>query len=373
MRASIVLGVIAALLLAFILVFERESLSSRELDQRKGSALPELQRDRLAKIELQRKGVVTVLERDTSRDDEEGIWKVTAPYRAEADTDAVETLLSELEWLHPERSLGSVNAEDHKRFGFSAPRFRLWLTVGRSRLPVIVGNPSSDGKGVYVAAGEPLRAFVVGKDLAESLSHEPEHFHEKRLHDGVMMLTTRAVSVADATGKRTARLMDHGFFELEAPHTGLASEPEIKAIVDAADALRASRYVAPSFSAEHGLAPAARELRIYKRERVQPEGTGKPAKASEKNAEAWREVLDLHLRVGASCKGHEGEGYVTTSDKGALYCALDADIEKLFRPLDALRETRLLPIEDDLVSAIRVEQAGVTRLRTSLNRLICED
>jgi len=131
MKVSIVLGIVALLLLGYILVFERGSLGTRELEARQGSALPQLIRDRVVKLEVQHKGVTTVLERKLDGTDEEALWHVTAPYQAEADSDAVDTLMGDLEWLHPKRTLRDVSAEDLERFGLTKPRYRAWLTLSR--------------------------------------------------------------------------------------------------------------------------------------------------------------------------------------------------------------------------------------------------
>ena len=52
-RTTIVLGISAVLLLAFILVFERGSLSTHEREARKGRILDRFVRDRVTRIELQ--------------------------------------------------------------------------------------------------------------------------------------------------------------------------------------------------------------------------------------------------------------------------------------------------------------------------------
>src|SRR5689334_3179985 len=101
MKASIVLGVIAALLLGFILIFEKGTLGTRDIENRQGQVLPEMVRERVTKLEIQRQGKTLVLERNPEGIDEEALWKVKAPYQAEADQDAVDTVLGDMEWLTP--------------------------------------------------------------------------------------------------------------------------------------------------------------------------------------------------------------------------------------------------------------------------------
>ena len=91
MRTSIVLALIAAALLGYILVFERGSVSTREREERKGSALPEFVRARVSKLEIQRKGATTVVSRDLAAevDDDAALWQVQTPYHAKADQEAL--------------------------------------------------------------------------------------------------------------------------------------------------------------------------------------------------------------------------------------------------------------------------------------------
>ncbi len=385
MRTSIVLGIIAALLLGFIVFYEHGTLSTRELEQRSGSALPELVRARVAKIEIQRDNVTTILSRDLeSEDDEAGIWRVQKPYAAEADSEAVDTLLGDLEWLHGQRTLKDVSAEDRKRFGLDAPRARLWFTVGKTRVPVRVGVETPQRDGVYVEASEKNTVYIVGKDFAEALSRPPAHYHTKTLHDGLLVATARRVQVRDAEGTRVARTRPDGLWVLdEAGSEGaLASHSTIKSFIEALDTLRASRYVADGKGdlARYGLAPAMAELTLMKRDGFVAKDKPQPP-----------DILALRLRIGSACEEAKGqplparaehdhehdhdhgaepdagapnsaavsERYVTVGEGGAIFCALDADLEKLKLPRAALRETRLLPLEPEDISGVRLSRADL--------------
>jgi len=357
-RTSILLSVVAALLLGYILVFERGSLSSRELEQRKGNALVEFVRARVSKLEIQRKGVTTVLVRDLSADPEAvedldaGLWQVQAPYRAEADQDAVDTLLGELEWLDGRRRLENISAQDRKRFGFDAPRYRLWFTVGDKRIAVQVGNPSPRGEGVYLSAGDPNVAWVVGKDLIEALDKDPGLFHTKELHDGVLTTTTFALALRDAQGERSVRKRDDGLWNLERGAAGLASAPAIHAVIHAADELRARRFIAQDVKelARYGLDKPRFELEVKKTRLVD--------KVKDKQGKPQREQVTLRLRVGGACSGHAGESYLTVDEKRTVTCAADEDLAKLQKTVAELRETRLLPVEDELITGVQLERGG---------------
>jgi len=350
MRTSVVLAVVAAALLGYILVFERGSITSGEREQRKGNALGEFVRARVAKLEIQRKGVTTVLTRDPEADveDDAALWHVQAPYHAKADQDAVDTLLGELEWLDGRRKLEGITAEDRKRFGFDKPRYRVWFTVGKTRVPVVVGNLSPRGDGVYVSAGKQDSAWVVGKDLVEALDAEPGEYHTKELHDGVFVSTAIRVSLRDAQGEREMRKGDDGLWRFESGASGLASTPAIASIVEALDGLRTRRFVAQDVKdlARYGLDRPRLDLRVRTATL-----TGLPKDAKTKPE---RKESTLQLRVGSACVGHAGESYVAMADAKAVHCAADEDLGKLGKTLIELREARLLPLEEGEVSEVQV-------------------
>lgn len=353
-RTTIVLLVIAVALGAYIALFERGSISSGERERRKGSALSEFVRNRVEKLELQRKGVTVVIARDVRAEpeDDASLWRVVAPYEAKADQEAVDTLLGELEWLDGRRRLEGIGPDDRKRFGLESPRYRLWFTVGKQRVPVTVGGDSPRNDGVYVSAGEPDVAYVVGKELVESLNQEPGHYHTKELYDDdVLFATSVGLELRGAQGERTLRRRDDWLWEFGAGGAGLASAPAVQSIVEGIRDLHAQRFVAQDVKdlARYGLAQPRSEV-VLNRSIFgdKKDAKGKPV----------REQVSLRLRAGAPCEGHPGESYLTVDDTRTVNCVADQDLQKLDKALPELREERLLPLEDDAIAGAQLSARG---------------
>src|SRR5689334_15568709 len=150
LRTSLLLGVVAALLLGYVLLVERGGVSSGEIEQHKDSAVPELVRARIARIEIQRKGVTTVLVRNPDESDERGLWRVEAPFAAKADGEVVDGVLNAFDFVTSRRRIEGISATDRKRFGLDAPRYRVKVTVGKTLVPIAIGNDSARGDGVYL-------------------------------------------------------------------------------------------------------------------------------------------------------------------------------------------------------------------------------
>ncbi|HKP55187.1 MAG TPA: DUF4340 domain-containing protein [Polyangiales bacterium] len=348
-RTSIILGALALALLAFILFFERGTVSTGEREGRKGQILESFVRDRVERIEIQRKGVTTVLVRkqlDANDDSlaavENAGFHVEKPYAAKADRDAVESLLGALEWVTPRRSLGEASKEDLARFGLDKPRYRVSFQVGRERRSFQIGSPSGDGAGAYLLTPDDKRAYVVGKDLVEALDHEPTYFHTKELHSGVSVFSTEKLKLGELLIQRRADQ-----FWIERPEPILASGPMLTEVVNALDGLKATRFIADKANqpAQYGLdAPRftlALDSKVF---------DGKDKSHNE----------HLELRVGAACAGHAAESYIQVGSANVM-CASDADLAKLQKPPAELREKRLLVLEDGEIRSCEL-QAGKRRL-----------
>jgi hypothetical protein len=282
----------------------------------------------VSKIEVQRRGVTTVLERRPEEGEDliAGTWHLTAPIEAEADPDQVELLMSELEWLDARRRLEDVSADDRKRFGFDKPRFRVWVTVGRERVPLVVGKLTPQEDGLYVRGRDESVAFVVGKDLAEMLDKEPTDYHTKELHDGVTAFLVTELRVRDEGGEWRIVQRDERF-HIEAPIQASASKSEVRKALDAIGRLRAKRFIAAKLddAARFGLDAPWLEIHVAQRH-IQLGDAG----ASKKRT--GQPPIDI--AIGNPCEGHEGERYARVN-QGPVHCVLEADLADVRRPIEA--------------------------------------
>lgn len=351
LRTSIILSSVALALLAFIVIFERGSLTTREREGRRGRVLESFVRDRVTRIEVQRRGVTTVLVQvppDPKDPLDLGGWRVEQPFQGKADRTEIDNLISALEWVEARRSLGEASADELKSFGLTAPRYRVRFQAGRESSGFSVGLPAADGGGVYLQPRGRSSVYVVGNDLLEALNHEPSDYHSKDLHEGLSVHTFERLVLATPLAPELRIQRKNEFDWLESPFAALVSSPELTTLVDALDALKATRYIAAAPSSEHGLeTPRMTVLLdslIYDR---------KAREDDEKKDKAKRSLERLEFRVGAACAGHAGESYLRVN-QGPVHCAADGALNKLQKPAESLRETRLLPLEDAYIRGVQL-------------------
>jgi hypothetical protein len=252
-RALAILSVIAAALLAYVLVFERGSVTSKELADRAGRVLPSFVREKVEKITVQRRGVEVVLARKRDQDGL-GALELIAPIKAPADADASDRLLGELEWLSARRTV-----EDNGQFGLAKPRFRVSYVAGGQAHVLVVGNDDVHGEGLYVRVDQDPKVFVVPRAFLEVIDHEPGYFRDKTLFPELTIAWVNALNI------RNGSLVHE--FSKQQKHWWLsdkryADEAKIDAMLQAMSSLRASREVEPQDEAAAKEALAHVTLRV---------------------------------------------------------------------------------------------------------------
>jgi len=346
-RNTIILGVIAAGLLAFILLHERDMLSSQDLDQRKNRVLPSFVRDRVTRIELLRDGQSVTLERapDPLQEGVMGPWRETAPMQVAADQEAVDILVGELEWLQPRRVFEDLRAEDQARFGFDKARIEVRYTVGKQRHSLLLGGEETTGLGLYARSDDEDVAYVVGKDLFEALDHDGGHFHTKELHKGVFVFAATAIVITAPDGPARAELRDGTWWAGSSPKS-ILSTTAVEEVVKGLDQLRAKRFVAAKITGPDSYGLANPEFALTVERKPLPDSPPDLSKP-------------VTLRVGAVCGEHAEEFYIQV-EQGPIMCAASEDLSKLRKSMDDLIERSPVPVDPSRLTEVVFENASQT-------------
>ncbi len=347
-RTTIVLGVIAAALLAFILVFERGSLSTAELEARRDHVLRSFVRDRVTRVELVRgDDPPIVLEREEPEDDEDedalAVWRMSAPVADEADQDAADSFLGALEWLTASRTLDGITSEDRARFGLDEPRFVVRYRVGSEDAELRVGGDAPEGQGVYVAVQGEDRAHVVGQDFLESIDHDAAHFRDRDLFPSDFYASDARRIRVEGGEAPVVFEKDGSRWHVREPVRGWANGAAVDRLVRMARDARIERFVAEDAGdlSRYGLDAPWRELTMAR-------------------AEDARGTRQVRLRIGETCGEHDGERYAIAGD-GPVVGVRASALDPLVLDAEALREPRLVTTGSDAVERMVLE-AGRSRI-----------
>lgn len=331
-RTTVILSLIAIGLLGYIYFFEQHLVSTGESELRQGRLLPRMIRDKVSRIDIERGGKHLVLERSLG-DEGAGTWMLVAPLKDEADEDAVEALLSTMEWAESRRTLHNIGESDRKNFGLSAPRIRIVFTVLGETPSLAIGGDDPRGQGAYAQLDDTQTAYVVGTDLVEAFDTDAATLRNKQVFKGVDTAETTKLVVRsgpDAPAVELAR--KDGRWWAAAPFVGYGSSLGIADVLSLLGSFRASRYVDddPKDLAKYGLKKPERQV-------VASGGNG-----------------GATLEVGAPCEGHEGETFVRANE-GPVLCASTKELESLFPRAEDLREDRMVAAEEQDIARIRIE------------------
>jgi hypothetical protein len=176
-RTPIILFVIAAILLAYVLLFERGRPGHSEIESRTGLLLEEVVRERITRIRI-----ATGDERIALRQDGEGFdetWTLEKPKQAPADPEAIEDYLRNWEFAIPVRTLQSPTPEDLKSFGIDTPKAEVTFEMGRAKVRLSLGSGSPVDGGGYVRIDERREVTVVSDDVVALFDRSADSFELK--------------------------------------------------------------------------------------------------------------------------------------------------------------------------------------------------
>ena len=173
-RTPIILLVIAAILLAYVLLFERGRPGRKEIDSRSGLLLEAVVRERITRVRIASGNERVALLRQGEGFDE--TWTVEEPKQAPADPEIIEDYLRNWEFAIPVRTLQSPSAEDLQNFGVNAPKAEVTFEMDRAKVRVSLGTGSPVDGGGYVRIDDGPQVIVVGDDVVALFDRTADSF-----------------------------------------------------------------------------------------------------------------------------------------------------------------------------------------------------
>ncbi len=363
-RLLIGLAVPVAAIAAFIFFHERHTLGTAETANRENMLVEQFVRSKVESIRIVRKNDAgrssTIHLRRAASSSKSPLaegesagpgpedFVLAAPTKDAADADTVAALLGELEWVPVRRTLDKVSSKLLHEMGLDAPRVRVAIVMGRSRIEVLLGANDAKGEGVYagVLTGDERSistAYVVGRTLFEAVDHDADHFR------GKIVFPESVSNVLDAT--RFVRREGSATETLEHEESRWA----IRASTEATNVPRGEVTVASEDLAEE-LRRELAELRVTRFARIDAPmvvhlAVGTPA------ANGASESLST-IELGGACPGHADEVGLAFTRAGTRLtgCVRASSVVRAASPLTELRETRLITY--DASGLTRVELTG---------------
>jgi hypothetical protein len=176
-RTPIILLVVAAILLAYVLLFERGRPGRTEIDSRSGLLLEALVRERITRVRIASGEERIALLRQGEGFDE--TWTLEEPKQAPANLEAIENYLRNWEFAIPVRTLQSPSAEDVRNFGIDTPKGEVTFEMGRAKVRVSLGSGSPVDGGGYIRIDDRREITVVNDDVVALFARTADAFELK--------------------------------------------------------------------------------------------------------------------------------------------------------------------------------------------------
>lgn len=334
-KTNAALLVVVLALLAFVTVYERHTLSTGETAQRGSQLLPELVRERLSSITVERGAERYALARGPSDADGRPTFQFTHTQAGSVDGERVLAALSTVEWAEPLRTLSRATAADRTRHGLDRPRLLVRFEVASESMVLAFGAEEPSTGGVYVDADG--KVFVVGREVFEAFDHDGAFFRVRRFAQTLPSVPSVLEIVTQRGDVRIARV--RGAWRMERPFVAAASEGRANVVLSFLRTLEAIRFVEerPVDLARYGLTAPAISVTVGDAER--------PSVA--------------RLVVGSSCEGETRARFARFGD-GPVVCVASDELEPLDVDVRSYLELRALSAESEELEGIELQSGRST-------------
>ncbi|MCP4603354.1 MAG: DUF4340 domain-containing protein [Proteobacteria bacterium] len=334
-RTVIVIVTIAVLLLAFIFLFERKTMTTGELAEREDRVFTKYNRDLVESLTVRgTAGEEIVLKREKKIDEDvEETWSITAPKSLVADEAEVKLILSAIDYLIVGRAIKGKDAKSEDRFGFGSPRLTASFTIRGEKTSFDIGVEAKGDK-VYLAISDvPDVFYAVDKEFLASMDKEVDDLRSKKLVGQNLDKAVR-VELTSKDSAFTLRRDEDTPWQVEIDGVWiLAAEDQVSELIRTVGDLNAEKFAADGVKekdlGKYGLKDAAMSIGIE---------LSKDEKVT--------------VRIGGPCPDKEHELYATEVGSGTVICAKDDFLPVFNRPVRRLREMRPAVFRDDDVTRI---------------------
>ena len=164
LRSVLILGALFLALGIYAFLFERNSKNLGE-SAREEMAVWSFHGSEVSGLTLELGANPIVLEKKNNR------WRLQQPVAMEADSDTVESLLSELEFLTAQRIIQDQPL-DLAQYGLDHPSKKVRVKTAGGEQVLKLGSKTPIGKGMYVQVHDKPQVYVVTEGLEKSLNKD---------------------------------------------------------------------------------------------------------------------------------------------------------------------------------------------------------
>ncbi|HWM23720.1 MAG TPA: DUF4340 domain-containing protein [Chthoniobacterales bacterium] len=267
----------------------------------------------------------------------EGKWRIEAPFKDQADSGAIESLLANLEDWQKQDTIPAQEIEKDKsrldEFGLSKAKLRLKL-LGKEAPPEIIfgADAALEGK-MYVRVATTNDVFLAAQTVRNDIAKKPEEFRDKKLTDLTTAQIARALLKTAAGEMELEKKADH--WAIVKPLRARGDDQKIGDLLAQVTTARIEQFVAEDRGdlQPYGLAEPRGSITLFRANDTQGQ----------------------MLQIGGVPEKAKDQVYVRFAARQAVY-TLPKQIEEILglKPSD-LRDRHLVRLDLDILDRITID------------------
>ncbi len=336
-RTTLILLLLAIALGVWIKFVESKKPNTVEARRQSGNVV-NFDREKLTGIVIQNGDDRIELQR------EEGKWRLTQPVKDQADSGAVDNLISDIESWHKEGEIpaNQVTADKArmKEFGLLQPKLRLRLVAPDAPPEIFFGKDTAFEGQMYVRFANSNDVLIATQNVRNDLSKKPDDFRDRKLTDLTTAQVTRVVVKSPAGEIELAKRNEH--WEIVKPLQARGDDQKIFDLLAQVTNARIQEFIGEDKGDLHayGLSEPRGSITVYG--------------ADDKTGHT--------LQIGSAAEKIKDAVYARYQPRSAVY-ALPKKIEDLLttKPND-LRDRHLVRLDLNNLDRIHLEAAGQPKI-----------
>jgi hypothetical protein len=336
-RTTLILLILVIALGVWIKFFESKQPGTDEARRQSGNVV-NFDREKLAGIVIQNGDDRIELHREA------GNWRLTAPVKDQADSAAVDNMISDIELWRKDAVIPAKEATAEKgrlnEYGLVQPKLRLRLIGPNMPAEILFGKDSAlEGK-MYVRLADSKDVLIASQSVRTDISKKPDDFRDRKLTGITTAQVTRAILKTPAGEIELAKKNEH--WEIVKPLQARGDDQKIGDLLAQVTNARIQEFVADDGGDLHayGLSEPRGSITIYG--------------ADDKEGRT--------IQIGSAAEKIKDAVYARSLPRHAVY-ALPKKTEEILtvRPND-LRDRHLVRIDTNNLDRINIEATGERKI-----------
>ena len=336
-RTTVVLGVIAIAIGAYIKFYEVKQPTTQEA-QRRAQNVVNFSKDKITGITIQNGDDKIDLRKSGEK------WRLEAPIKDLADASVVNGLLSDLEAWQKDATVSAKEIEADKNklteFGLTKAKLRLKLTGEGAPPDILFGKDAAFEGKMYVRLENSKDTYVADQSVKKAIEKKPDDFRDKKLTDLTASQVSRMVLKTPAGELEMQKKGDH--WDIVKPLSARADDQKVGDLIAQITTARIEQFVADDRGDLHpyGLA--------------EPRGIVTLFGDNDKTGQT--------LQIGAVPEKQKDQVYVRFSARSFVYTLPKKTEEILNTKPNDLRDRHLVRFDEKILDRINIEPSGKAKI-----------